>query len=202
MPSRKRSVVEDADDGTAPTDNSLLTRIRSMWQFANLSQWIFIFGKAAKIDEAIDIEDLEMECLKPSSNLLSDIALAILKLVSSHRGLTYVATAPSKAVQCLLFFRHDIFDSQARKQYLDKAPDRNPFGDDETPLPFRDFDVFTKVCCLAYPQPHVLMAVQIRVLQQLTQWTMIYPDRIRDKMEEQKDSEQAEWVGHHHRVRT
>lgn len=27
-----------------------------MWQFANLSQWIYIFGKAAKIDESIDIE--------------------------------------------------------------------------------------------------------------------------------------------------
>lgn len=152
MPSRKRS-VEDADDGTAPTDHSLLKRIRSMWQFANLSQWIFIFGKAAKIDEAIDIEDLEMECLKPSSDLLSDIALAILKLISSHRGLTYVATVPSHAVQSLLLFRHDIFDSQARKQYLDKAPDRNPFGDDEIPLRFRDFDIFTKVCCLVYPQP-------------------------------------------------
>lgn len=88
MPSRKRS-LEEADDGAAP-DNSLLTRIRGMWQFANMSQWVFTFGKAAKIDESIDIEDIEMECLKPSSTLLSDMALAILKLISSHRGLTYV----------------------------------------------------------------------------------------------------------------
>lgn len=86
MPSRKRS-LEDAEDGTAP-DNSLLTRIRGMWQFANFSQWVFTFGKAAKIDESIDVEDIEMECLKPSSTLLADMALAILKLISSHRGLT------------------------------------------------------------------------------------------------------------------
>ena len=35
---------------------------------------------------------------------------------------------------------------------------------------------------------------QIRVLQQLTQWTMGNPDRIRERMEEQKDSEQTFWV--------
>lgn len=41
--------------------------------------------------------------------------------------------------------RHEIFDSQARKQFLDKAPDRNPFGTEEEPTRFQDFDVFTKV---------------------------------------------------------
>ncbi|EGX90260.1 PHD finger domain protein [Cordyceps militaris CM01] len=60
-----------------------------MWEFANLCQWIYIFGKAAKIDESLEIEDIETECLKPCSTLLSDIALALLKLVSQHRGLTF-----------------------------------------------------------------------------------------------------------------
>lgn len=145
MPSRKRS-LDEADDGTA-SDTTLLARLRGMWQFANLSQWIFIFGKVAKIDESIDIEDIEMECLKPSSPLLSDIALAILKLISSHRGLTYTIYL-RRAMEYLrsdVCNRNDIFDSQARKQYLDKAPDRNPFGDDEAPAKFEDFDVFTKV---------------------------------------------------------
>jgi len=31
-----------------------------------------------------------MECLKPGSTVLADIGLALLKFVSSHRGLTYV----------------------------------------------------------------------------------------------------------------
>lgn len=35
---------------------SLLDRIRNMWEFANLAQWIFIFGRAVKIDENLDIE--------------------------------------------------------------------------------------------------------------------------------------------------
>lgn len=35
---------------------------------------------------------------------------------------------------------------------------------------------------------------QIKVMQQLTQWVMIHPERIRDKMEEQKDAEQTSWV--------
>lgn len=36
--------------------------------------------------------------------------------------------------------------------------------------------------------------IQLRVLQQLTIWTLGNPDRIRERMEEQKDSEQTYWV--------
>ncbi len=39
-----------------PKESSLLERIRNMWEFANLVQWIFIFGKAVKIDEELDVE--------------------------------------------------------------------------------------------------------------------------------------------------
>ncbi|KAI6754403.1 hypothetical protein HG530_012917 [Fusarium avenaceum] len=160
MPSRKRSLAAiDGDDGE--NEHSIQYRIRNMWQFANLCQWIYIFGKAAKIDEAIDVEEIETECLKPNSNILADIALALLKLVSSHRGLT-----------------HEIFDDQARKQFINRSPNCNPFGSGETPLSFNDFDVFTK----------------IRVMQQLTQWVMLHPERIRDKMEEQRDIEQTSWA--------
>lgn len=31
-------------------------------------------------------------------------------------------------------------------------------------------------------------------MQQLTQWIMIHPERVRDKMDDHKDSEQATWV--------
>jgi hypothetical protein len=89
----------------------LLPRIRNMWQFANLCQWIYIFGDAISINVSIDIEVsekifllclygcmlmqrqyIEAECLKPSSPGLNDIALALLKTVTSHRGLTYAYT--------------------------------------------------------------------------------------------------------------
>lgn len=55
MPSRKQVdlVMDDEVSGTA---SSLLQQIRNMWEFANLCQWIYIFGKAAKIDEALEIE--------------------------------------------------------------------------------------------------------------------------------------------------
>ncbi|OAQ81420.1 phd finger domain-containing protein [Purpureocillium lilacinum] len=163
MPSRKRSLQSvdgDAGDTDHPAGAELLDRIRNMWQFANVCQWIYIFGKVAKIDDSVDVEEMEAECLKPQSTLLADVALSILKLVSSHRGLT-----------------HDIFNDQMRKQYLAKSPDSNPFGDEDAPRNFADLDVFTK----------------IKVLQQLTQWVMIHPERLRDKMEEQKDTEQAGW---------
>jgi hypothetical protein len=34
----------------------MLERIRGMWQFANLYQWIMLFGKAIKMDDDFDIE--------------------------------------------------------------------------------------------------------------------------------------------------
>ncbi|KAK8918142.1 hypothetical protein VCV18_009472 [Metarhizium anisopliae] len=52
MPSHKRVISGDGVDEPP----SILHRIRNMWQFANLCQWIYMFGKAAKIDDAIDIE--------------------------------------------------------------------------------------------------------------------------------------------------
>lgn len=39
-----------------PKEMTMLERVRNMWEFANLGQWIFIFGNAVKIDENLDIE--------------------------------------------------------------------------------------------------------------------------------------------------
>lgn len=52
-----------------------------------------------------------------------------------------------------------------------KAPSRNPFGEDEEPAQFNDFDVFTK----------------IKVLQQLSTWTLGNVDRIRGMMSQEED---------------
>ncbi|KAG4432218.1 hypothetical protein IFR05_012299 [Cadophora sp. M221] len=157
--SRKRG-RQEMEAVEPPKEPSMLERIRNMWEFANLAQWIFTFGRVVKIDESLDIEELEMECLKPHSTVLAEIGLALLKFVSSHRGLT-----------------PEIFDEYTRRQYVAKAPHRNPFGVEEEPKSFKDFDVFQK----------------IRILQQLTIWTMGNPDRIRERMEEQKDTEQTLW---------
>jgi hypothetical protein len=43
------------------------------------------------------------------------------------------------------FDRPELFDEYTRRQYVAKAPERNPFGTDEEPAKFADFDVFTKV---------------------------------------------------------
>lgn len=58
MGPRKRSRSE-AIDGleTQPTEEpGLLQRIRSNWEFANIMQYIHIFGKVMKIDEDFGIE--------------------------------------------------------------------------------------------------------------------------------------------------
>jgi len=35
---------------------SMLQKIRNTWQFANLYQWICLFGKVVKIDDNLDID--------------------------------------------------------------------------------------------------------------------------------------------------
>ena len=59
-----------------------------------------------------------------------------------------------------------------------KAPAHNPFGVDEEPKKFAEFDVFTK----------------LKVLVQLSQWTLINAERMRERMPEVKDTEQVQWV--------
>lgn len=78
-----------------------------------------------------------------------------------------------------LLFRPDSFETYARRQYYAKAPSRNPFGDEEEPIKFNDLDVFQK----------------IRVLQQFSAWSFWNPDKIRERMPEQKETEQVQWVG-------
>lgn len=160
MGSRKRTRDEMESSEPAPEPN-MLEKLRGTWELANLMQYIYIFGKAVKIDEDLTIEDIETECLKPEpSHVLSDIGLALLKFVSSHRGLT-----------------PEIFDEYTRRQYVAKAPDRNPFGTDEEPEKFAEFDVFLK----------------LKVLVQLSQWTLINADRMRERIPEVKDNEQTQW---------
>jgi hypothetical protein len=88
-----------------------------------------------------------MECMKSHSTVLSDIGLALLKFVSSHRGLTSVSTYLLSSV--LTDDSPEIFDEYTRRQYLAKAPQRNPFGNEEEPAKFMDFDVFTKASTLS-----------------------------------------------------
>lgn len=73
--------------------------------------------------------------------------------------------------------RPAIFDEYTRRQYVAKAPERNPFGEDDEPNKFDDFDVFTK----------------IRVLQQLSTWTLNNPNSIRERLAA-TDHEQTLWV--------
>ena len=127
-------------------------------------------------------QDLEDECMKPEpSHKLLEIGLCLLKWISSHRGLTYVIRCPSHKTRFGLTAqsRFENFDEYTKRQYNAKAPHiTNPFGYDEEPLRFLDFDVFQK----------------LRVLHQLSVWTFWNPDRIRDKMPEKKESEQLQWV--------
>lgn len=55
MGSRKRG-RDEMESSEPATEQSLLDRIRNKWEFSNLMQYIFIFGKAVKIDEDLSVE--------------------------------------------------------------------------------------------------------------------------------------------------
>jgi hypothetical protein len=55
MPARKRA--RDEMEAEEPLEEpSTLQGLRNMWQFANLAQYISLFGDAVKIDKDFDIE--------------------------------------------------------------------------------------------------------------------------------------------------
>jgi hypothetical protein len=63
MPKRTYNEVKSSSDNVRDDDafgthkaSSILGRLRNMWQFANLYQWIVLFGKVVKLDDNIDIE--------------------------------------------------------------------------------------------------------------------------------------------------
>jgi len=57
MVSRKRNHSEaGAAPEQAPEERGLLHRLRNSWEFANLMQYVSMFGKLMKIDENFGIE--------------------------------------------------------------------------------------------------------------------------------------------------
>ena len=63
------------------------------------------------------------------------------------QGLDVIPPSQRSLVLDLTFAlnRPEIFDEYTRRQYVAKAPHRNPFGVEEEPAKFVDFDIFTKV---------------------------------------------------------
>lgn len=62
MVSRKRT-REELESSEPPNDGGLLDQLRNMWEFSCLMQYIFIFGKAVKIDDDFDVEVLPLLCV-------------------------------------------------------------------------------------------------------------------------------------------
>lgn len=55
MGSRKRNRDEMESSEPSP-EQTMLDKLRNTWELANLMQYIYIFGKAVKIDEDLTIE--------------------------------------------------------------------------------------------------------------------------------------------------
>jgi len=55
MGSRKRAREEMEADGP-PKEPSMLDKLRNMWEFANLMQYINLFGDVVKVDKDFDIQ--------------------------------------------------------------------------------------------------------------------------------------------------
>ncbi|KAI9891195.1 MAG: hypothetical protein M1814_003038 [Vezdaea aestivalis] len=175
---RQHHEVDAPDDSRNPNEPiSVLDSLRGMWEFANLVQYLALFGKVLKIDHDLSIENIETLCCFPGTpQILLDIGLIMLKLISTQRGLNL-----------------GLFDDYMRKEYRKRLAreleskqfrgdthatlEVNPFGvEDEETKSFKDFDVCT----------------QIRILQRLSQWTLTKPEILREKMNE-SESDQLLW---------
>jgi hypothetical protein len=81
--SRKRALrdVESDEVIREPlVEPDLLYRVRNSWQFANLFQWIYLFGRVVKIDENIDIAVRWVQPPYPTDQTLIKTQFRILKL--------------------------------------------------------------------------------------------------------------------------
>ena len=67
MGSRKRNRDEMESSEPAP-ESGMIDKLRNTWELANLMQYIYIFGRAVKIDE-----DLTIEVLLPKSVALDSL---------------------------------------------------------------------------------------------------------------------------------
>jgi hypothetical protein len=57
MAPRKRG-RDEMESSEPPKEMSVLEKVRNMWEFACVMQFIFTFGKVVKIDDDFDIEVL------------------------------------------------------------------------------------------------------------------------------------------------
>ena len=71
MVSRKRNRDEMESSEPAP-ELSMLDKLRNTWELANLMQYIYIFGKAVKIDE-----DLTIEVLLPKPTTICSMSCGV-----------------------------------------------------------------------------------------------------------------------------
>jgi len=63
MAPRKRG-RDEMESSEPPKESSVLDKVRNMWEFACVMQFIFTFGKVVKIDD-----DFDIEVLAPTSTL-------------------------------------------------------------------------------------------------------------------------------------
>ena len=80
MPTARKRASGDAslDEPEPSRPPSTLDQIRNMWQFANVVQFIMLFGKALKLDDNLDIE---VSCLATHR---SPETFALMKLASAR----------------------------------------------------------------------------------------------------------------------
>ena len=165
---RKRGRHEMEAVVETPKEPSLIERIRNMWEFANLAQWIFIFGRVVKIDENLGIEVHPFLPLPASSTTFDAKLNADNDNIGPGDGMSEKSFHPSTrdwscsteicvitsrphvsissfCVIKLTLYSPEIFDEYTRRQYVAKAPARNPFGTDEEPAKFTELDILTKV---------------------------------------------------------
>jgi hypothetical protein len=78
--SRRKRGHDEMEASEPPKEKSMLEKIRNMWEFASLYQYIYTFGDAVKIDRDLDIEVRLQLLPAPSDGSFQVIGGAVLTL--------------------------------------------------------------------------------------------------------------------------
>ncbi|CAG8497949.1 9873_t:CDS:10 [Dentiscutata heterogama] len=113
-----------------PDYQQAILHIRSLWEFANVSQFMHTYYDAFGLD-SFDTDELERSLATDDNIQIGDLIIKMLRTLSFNKNISL-----------------DNWEQHLLQQYQKHAPEKNPFGDETCSIKFEDMSVKQKVLIL------------------------------------------------------
>ncbi|CAG8614180.1 7978_t:CDS:10 [Dentiscutata erythropus] len=113
-----------------PDYQQAILHIRSLWEFANASQFMHTYYDAFGLD-SFDTDELERSLATDDNIQIGDLIIKMLRTLSFNKNISL-----------------DNWEQHLLQQYQKHAPEKNPFGDETCSIKFEDMSVKQKVLIL------------------------------------------------------